>query len=73
MIDNICIKIGSRIKELSSQNNIEIQELAYRLNYSYKDMNRILEGELLITPIEIERIAKIFNKTKKEFIQEILR
>ena len=73
MVDNICVKIGSRIKELASQNGIEIQELAYRLNYSYKDMNRILEGELLITPIEIERIAKIFNKTKKEFIQEILR
>lgn len=72
MIDNICIKIGSRIKELALQNSIEIEELAYRLNYSYKDMNRILKGELIIPPIEIERIAKIFNKTKQEFIQEIL-
>ena len=72
MIDNICVKIGSRIKELASQNSIEIQELVYRLNYSYKDKSRITEGELIIPPIEIERIAKIFNKTKQEFIQEII-
>lgn len=72
MIDNICTKLGNKIKELALQNSIEIEELAYRLKYTYTDMTRIIEGELIVPPIEIERIAKIFGKTKQEFIQEII-
>lgn len=44
------------------------EELAEKLNYSYRDMCRILEGKLMLPPVEIKKIAEFFGKTKHELL-----
>ena len=53
---------------LMQNSGISREELAEKLNYTYRDMCRILEGKLMLTPNEIEKIAGFFKKTKKELL-----
>lgn len=61
-------KIGVNIFTLMQNAGISREELAAKLNYSYRDMCRILEGKLMLPPVEIKRIAEFFGKTKQELL-----
>ena len=61
-------KIGVNIFTLMQNAGISREELAAKLNYSYRDMCRILEGKLMRPPVEIKRIAEFFGKTKQELL-----
>ena len=61
-------KIGVNIFTLMQNAGISREELAEKLDYSYRDMCRVLEGKLMLPPIEIKRIADLFGMTKKELI-----
>lgn len=65
---NIGRKIGVNIFTLMQQNGITREKLAENLNYTYRDMCRILEGKLMLSPIDLNKIAKYFGKTKNELI-----
>ena len=65
---NIGRKIGVNIFTLMQNNGLSREILAEKLNYSYRDMCRILEGKLMLPPVELERIADFFGKTKKELM-----
>ena len=56
------------IYELMKKNNMTCQEFSETLGYSIIDVDRILFGELLLTPVEIERIANMFGLTKRELM-----
>lgn len=62
---NVGRKLGVNIYTLMLNSGISREHLAVKLNYTYRDMCRILEGKLLLPPTEIERIANLFGKTKK--------
>ena len=68
MMDNIEKKIGNNIFMLMQNAGISREELAEKLNYSYRDMCRILEGKLMLPPVEIKKIAEFFGKTKHELL-----
>ena len=61
-------KIGVNIFTLTRNAGISREELAEKLNYSYRDMCRILEGTLMLPPAEIRKIAEFFGITKQELL-----
>ena len=65
---NVGRKLGVNIFMLTQNSGISREELAEKLNYTYSDMCRILEGKLILPPVEIGKIAKLFGKTKKELL-----
>ena len=65
---NIGRKLGVNIFRLMQDSGISREDLAEKLNYTYRDMCRVLEGKLLLPPVEIAKIASLFGKTKKELL-----
>ena len=65
---NVGRKLGVNIFTLMQNSGISREELAEKLNYTYRDMCRILEGKLMLLPVEIGKIAELFGKTKKELL-----
>lgn len=65
---NVGRKLGVNIYTLMQDSGISREDLAEKLNYTYRDMCRILEGKLMLSPIEIEKVAELFGKTKKELL-----
>lgn len=65
---NVGRKLGVNIFTLMQNSGISREDLAGKLNYTYRDMCRILEGKLMLPPVEIENIAELFGKTKKELL-----
>lgn len=65
---NVGRKLGVNIFTLMQNSGISREELAEKLNYTYRDMCRILEGKLMLPPVESGKIAELFGKTKKELL-----
>ena len=65
---NIGRKLGVNIFTLMQNSGISREDLAVKLNYTYRDMCRILEGRVMLSPVEIEKIAGALGKTKKELL-----
>lgn len=65
---NVGRKLGVNIFTLMLNSGISREDLAKKLDYSYRDMCRILEGKLMLPPVEIGKIAEFFGKTKKELL-----
>lgn len=61
-------KLGINIFTLMQKSGISREEMAEKLNYSYRDMCRILEGKLMLSPAEVRKIAALFGKTKQELL-----
>lgn len=70
--ENITKRIGSNILFLLHNSNITCEELIEKSNYSYKDLCRIFSGELMLTPIELQKIADIFGVTKHDLINSCI-
>lgn len=65
---NVGRKLGVNIFTLMRNSGISREDLAKKLNYTYRDVCRILEGKLMLPPVEIEKIAELFGKSKKEIL-----
>lgn len=65
---NMGRKLGVNIFILMKNKNITPEVFAEKLNYSYRDVHRILEGKIMLSPIEVKKIAGVFGKTKKELL-----
>lgn len=61
-------KIGINIYMLMRDVGLSPEILAENLGYSYRDIYRVIEGRVMLPPSELERIANILGKTKKELI-----
>lgn len=62
---NVGRKLGVNIFTLMQNSGISREELAEKLNYTYRDMCRILEGKFMLPLLEIGKIAELLGKTKK--------
>lgn len=69
---NISTSRGRAIIELMHNNNITCEDFVERLQWSYKDLCRILAGELLLSPVDIGKIAEIFGVTKHDLINSFI-
>lgn len=61
-------KIGSFIKSKNVEQNKSIQSLAEESGYSTKDIGKILDGRLFLSPKQIEEIAGILDLDINEMI-----
>ena len=61
-------KLGVNIFTLMQNAGFSREDLAEKLNYSYRDMCRILEGRLMLPPAEIGKIADLFGIAKREVL-----
>ena len=64
----IFTKIGSFIKLKMMEQNKSIQSLAEESGYSTKDIGKILDGRLFLSPKQIEEIAGILDLDINEMI-----
>lgn len=55
--------IGMGLYSVLQKNGISFEEAAARIGYSLRDTIRIIEGKLFLSPVELNRIADIFNTT----------
>ena len=67
-MSNTARKISVNIFMLMQNTRMSCEDLAKKLNYSYRDMCRIFEGELMLPPSEIKKIADFFGITKRELL-----
>lgn len=61
-------KLGVTIRTLMYSNRVSCEELSHILKYSYRDMCRIIDGRLMLSPTELKKIAGVFGMTKEELI-----
>lgn len=61
-------KLGVNIFTLMQNAGISREDFAEKMNYTYRDMCRILEGKLMLPPVELGRIAGLLGKTKSELL-----
>lgn len=62
--------IGYNINKIIKQKNIKKSEFASNLNYSDSDVNRIIEGRLVLTPQDLFDIAEKLNVSIEDLIKD---
>ena len=63
-------RIAKNIYELIYDRGMSLEEFAKQLAYSKEDVYRILTGELMLPPVELERIAKVLGVEKKDLCRK---
>ena len=66
---NLCRKIGVNIYTFIHNAGTTPERLAKDLNYSLKDMWGVIEGKIMLPPVELERIAKALDTSKDELVR----
>ena len=65
---NIERKLGTNIYTFMHNVNISLENFAENLGYSIKDVWNIIEGKIIVPPVEIERISKFMGTTKNDLL-----
>lgn len=60
--------IGFNILECLKQKNITLEAFAEKMRYSAKDVQNLIEGKVIVSPTELDRIAEYLGTTKEYFI-----
>ena len=66
---NLCRKIGVNIYTLIHNAGTTPERLAKDLNYSLKDMWGVIEGKIMLSPAELDRIAKALGTSKDVIVR----
>ena len=65
---NVGRKLGVNIRAFMLEANISLDSFAKHLGYSIKDAWNIIEGKIIVPPIELERISNLLGTTKDDLI-----
>ena len=65
----LCRKIGVNIYTFIHNAGTTPEKFAKELNYSLKDMWGVVEGKIMLPPVELERIAKALGKSKDDIVR----
>ena len=65
---NIGRKLGVNIFTIMQKSGISREDLAQKLQCSYREVCRILEGKLMLTPRRVAEIAEILGTTKHDLM-----
>lgn len=65
---NIGRKLGINIRAYMLEADISLDSFAKHLGYSIKDVWNIIEGKVVIPPVELDRIAHLLKTTKSELV-----
>ena len=65
---NVGRKLGANIRMCMQEAGISLDGFAGNLGYSMKDVWNVIEGKVIIPPVELEKIANLFGITKNELL-----
>ena len=65
---NVGRMLGANIYALMQKTNTSLDSFEEKMGYSVKDVWNVIEGKVLIPPVELEKIANILGTTKKELM-----
>lgn len=65
---NVGRRLGVNISTCMLEANISLDNFAEHLGYSIKDVWNVIEGKVIIPPVELEKIASFLGTTKSELI-----
>lgn len=65
---NIGRKLGVNIRTYMLEAKISLDSFAKHLGYSTKDVWNVIEGKVIVPPVELDKIASLFKTTKSELI-----
>ena len=65
---NVGRKLGVNIRTCMLESNISLNSFAEHLGYSIKDVWNVIEGKVIIPPVELDKIASLLETTKGELI-----
>ncbi len=65
---NIGRQIGVNIFTLMQNSDISREEMAEHLGYSTRDINRLIDGRMIISPNELRKIASFLGTSKEELM-----
>lgn len=65
---NVGRKLGANIRMCMQESGISLDGFAGHLGYSMKDVWNVIEGKVIIPPVELEKIANLFGITKNELL-----
>ena len=65
---NVGRKLGVNICMRMLEANINPGRFAKYLGYSMKDVWNVIEGKVIIPPVELDKIARLLQTTKSELI-----
>lgn len=65
---NVGRKLAANIRTYMLETNISLDSFAKHLGYSIKDAWNVIEGKVIIPPVELDKIANLFGTTKSELL-----
>ncbi len=65
---NVGRKLGVNISACMLEADISLDNFAKHLGYSIKDAWNVIEGKVIIPPVELEKIASFLGTTKSELM-----
>ena len=65
---NLYRKIGANIYTFMQKAKFTPDDIADKMSYSLKDVWNVIEGKVMIPPVELEKLAMLLGVTKEEFI-----
>ena len=67
-MERISRNIGIGLYSVLKQNKISVEEAAEKVGYSVRDMWRIIEGRLFLSPRALEELAGAFGTSAEHLI-----
>lgn len=65
---NLYRKIGVNVYTFMQKANITPEELAKQMSYSLKDIWNVIEGRVMIPPVELNKLASMLGVTKEDLV-----
>lgn len=65
---NVGRRLGINVRMRILKTNISLDSFARYLGYSMKDVWNIIEGKVIIPPVELDKIASCLGTTKSELL-----
>jgi transcriptional regulator with XRE-family HTH domain len=62
-------KISNNIRILMYLHHMDVDEFARKTGYTIKESYRILEGNIILPPASLTKIASLFRMTSKQLIE----
>ena len=67
---NVGRKLGFNIRAFMIEAGISDKELAESLHYSVKEVWNVIEGKIVVPPVELDKISRLLGKTKDQLIND---
>lgn len=67
-IPEFCIKLGKHIRKLRIDNNLSVEEIAFKANIDAQNLRKYELGKQEMKVSMLKRIAEAFNMTTSELL-----